>query len=34
MLMIKPGAKVQIKQSPDARPGGVSPAAQPQEGKE
>ena len=34
LLMIKPGAKVQIKESPGAQKSGASPAAQPQEGKE
>ena len=34
LLMIKPGAKVQIKESPGSQKSGASPAAQPQEGKE
>jgi multidrug efflux system membrane fusion protein len=34
LLMIKPGAKVQIKESPGAQKSGASPAAKPQEGKE
>jgi multidrug efflux system membrane fusion protein len=34
LLMIKPGAKVQIKESPGSQKSGASSAAQPQEGKE
>ena len=34
ILMLKPGAKVQIKESPGAPKRAASPAAQPQEGKE
>jgi multidrug efflux system membrane fusion protein len=34
LLMVKPGAKVQIKESPGAQKSGASSAAQPQEGRE
>ncbi len=34
LLMVKPGAKVQIKESPGAQKSGASPAAQPKEGRE
>jgi multidrug efflux system membrane fusion protein len=34
LLMIKPGARVQIKESPSAQKSAAPPAAQSQEGKE
>jgi multidrug efflux system membrane fusion protein len=34
LLMVKPGAKVQIKESPGAQKSGASSAAQPKEGRE